>query len=857
MSYLARQNRTSLNKILKYTVFPLFVFVLFKEKISELSGFLIVKPFLSYVHQSKLVDVVTVSTSILVLLFFCKKVTKGAKMPFSWILLVIVWTVIYLTYRIQGKPFSFVSFSFSEPIKLLDLTVLVPTTIAIFSFLNNRSGRKKDETNKLAFAVDEPIVITRENDLLNRTKFINNLVQMISNTKSPNGSFPIGIVSPWGSGKTSFLISLRKEAERFGLTCIDLNLWKNRSPNQIIESFFRLLRENLEGYSFTINARLKEYANNLINDSKNELLKGLSHTFLKNASVEEQYEALNKEIEKINRKILVFIDDIDRLDTNEIYEVIRLIRNTANFANIFFIVAYDRNYILNAVEEINSYQSHIFLEKIFQVEFSLPPVEKIVVQKAIQEKLDLILTEESSASFRQFIRNDRNVYEGRKIDLAGNFIGNMRDVVRFVSAFHINYLYVEGEIYFPDFYNLQLIRFKHPEIFIEFFRNKEKFLFLGTRKNCHPQRPFTYALKKADDKDGPNKDKYEFTIYLESHRTIYKVDQIEIDLIESSFSGIFPQHNSANVSRWGPGAHLSVVNPSMLDRYFRLGIEGKLSEIDFSKARASDDEEFHKKIFEWCNDQGLEEQLQERFITIGDFDDIDDFKKIISGIFYLANLPTRGKARKHQTYVGYDGDSLASLLGRASVIKMFFENDLESYKSYVVSLLKIKQVEYSYTHDFTNYLLNQGRYAIGNLISDDEISELLFSYLEYAISHASRIGQVWEHFMRCQQRKEEKTGNQSLISHPINKKAFRILRKFIFEKDLDGFIRMCISRPDYNEPKYVLNDKAKFIFKSNEIFIRVLKGYKGHSVYKERFIEFYEAQKNKNWKEGLFFDFNN
>ena len=83
----------------------------------------------------------------------------------------------------------------------------------------------------------------------------------------------------------------------------------------------------------------------------------------------------------------MFIDDIDRLDKHEIIEVVRLIRNTANFHNTFFLVAYDRDYVINALGHLNEHNHHQFLEKIFQMELNLPAYDKSILTKELYNRL--------------------------------------------------------------------------------------------------------------------------------------------------------------------------------------------------------------------------------------------------------------------------------------------------------------------------------------------------------------------------------------------------------------------------------------------------------------------------------------
>lgn len=336
---------------------------------------------------------------------------------------------------------------------------------------------------------------------------------------------------------------------------------------------------------------------------------------------------------------------MDRLDKNEIYEVIRLVRNTANFTNTFFIVAYDRNYLLNAIQEINGYQPYYFLEKIFQIEFTLPPISGEILQKEISKRLDPFLTEKSKVGYRDLLNKEFLFLEEGDADLTHQYIRNIRDVVRFINSFLLSYGFVKDEIYFPDFYNLELIRFKHPDLFSEIYMQHNS--FLTTRRD--PNRDGenygnTFALNYIGEQ--PNGiDMSYLKKYLTSEKETYKLSENDIDLIDNSFASIFPNYkNITNTRKKTANYYLSVTRPSMFDRYFILGVEGKLSEIEFSKMRQLPISDFLMSLNEISKQQDLIDELGERFEEIKDFDNKEDFEKIITGIFFglilsILNLP--------------------------------------------------------------------------------------------------------------------------------------------------------------------------------------------------------------------------
>lgn len=83
-------------------------------------------------------------------------------------------------------------------------------------------------------------------------------------------------------------------------------------------------------------------------------------------TIKRFYDDINEIIEKVDRKIIVFVDDIDRLNKNEILETLRILRNIADFKNVVFICGFDREYVVKQSQIDNHY-----LDKIFNLEISL------------------------------------------------------------------------------------------------------------------------------------------------------------------------------------------------------------------------------------------------------------------------------------------------------------------------------------------------------------------------------------------------------------------------------------------------------------------------------------------------------
>src|SRR5215207_11524466 len=232
---------------------------------------------------------------------------------------------------------------------------------------------------------DEPIR-NPEDDQLGRANLAAMIAGEIRNIDASEG-FVVGVLGPWGSGKTSLINLIRTELSKEpAVTILEFNPWMFSGTDQLIERFFVELSEQLghgpdkldkvadlfAQYSKVL-APLKylPIASSLFEGAKElgEAIKALLEE--RKGGVEEHRQRLRKALGELNKPIVVVIDDVDRLSTNEIRDVFKLVRLTANFPKVIYIVAFDRSRVEHALTE-NGLSGRDYLEKIIQAAYDMP-----------------------------------------------------------------------------------------------------------------------------------------------------------------------------------------------------------------------------------------------------------------------------------------------------------------------------------------------------------------------------------------------------------------------------------------------------------------------------------------------------
>jgi predicted KAP-like P-loop ATPase len=222
-----------------------------------------------------------------------------------------------------------------------------------------------------------------------------------------------------------------------------------------------------------------------------DIKKNLYDLFVKKKNVQKNVLELKKEIEthlrKIDFKILIIIDDIDRLTQEEIRQLFRGIKSLADFPNVIYLLAYDESVVLDALkgffpqqskkdQENNIDFSRNFLEKIVQFPVPLPTPEKWALSQFFETELDIIYSGTDGKYFemKHWILSYSNGLS--------RFLTNPRKVKNLINSLKFLYPSVRNEVNFVDFVLLDSLRIFKPEIYSVIRENPEYFLLLPIKE---------------------------------------------------------------------------------------------------------------------------------------------------------------------------------------------------------------------------------------------------------------------------------------------------------------------------------------------------------------------------------------
>ena len=283
----------------------------------------------------------------------------------------------------------------------------------------------------------------------------------------------VGVLGPWGSGKTSFVNLARAEFERVGTSILDFNPWMFSGAQQLVESFFVELSAQLR-----VRPDLSEVAKDL--EEYGEAFSGIAWLPLVGPWIERGRGAtrvlakalqrrkegiagrrrrLEKALAKLDKPIVVVLDDIDRLSTSELRDVFKLVRLTASFPNIIYIVAFDRNRVEEALVE-QGVPGRDYLEKILQVAVDIPAIPQEVLSRQVSSAIDGALAGiENPGPF------DQEAWPDLFAEIIRPLIRSMRDVRRYAMVVRGTVAALGGQVALADVLALESVRVFMPDVF--------------------------------------------------------------------------------------------------------------------------------------------------------------------------------------------------------------------------------------------------------------------------------------------------------------------------------------------------------------------------------------------------------
>lgn len=297
---------------------------------------------------------------------------------------------------------------------------------------------------------DKPIKSADE-DLYHWGAYADNLAQALRQCSLDEG-LVVGIEGPWGSGKTSLknlLIeklnledpakqqtkSKKKTARQQDnpedstkpVPVVEFEPWMYSGSGRLVSLMFKQISLSLSGWpntarnvaaqgskrmakvtgaaSLAAGVVSPEVAATLCSIAKGfeevgEVLEPDGHDIDKLSGRRRQ---LIEQLEKSPTRIIVFIDDLDRLMDDEVVDILRAVKAVGDLPHVTYVLLYDRTVIAKALDKSCHGKGAEYLEKIIQVPVGLPKPPDEAVEEQLKGELTRIAGDEARKIYERDI----------------------------------------------------------------------------------------------------------------------------------------------------------------------------------------------------------------------------------------------------------------------------------------------------------------------------------------------------------------------------------------------------------------------------------------------------------------------
>lgn len=694
---------------------------------------------------------------------------------------------------------------------------------------------KKEKNFTGGFGVDEPIT-SSEDDLLGRKIYAQDAAKKLLATNTEKNAFTFGVIAPWGNGKTSFLYMLKEHIDNNwagDVVTISFHPWKYGKSSNLTYLFFEELSKSLAPYSTSFSYDIIRYARTVssIENSTTKFLGSILGCFA-SPTVEEQYEDLKKKISNMQRKIVVFIDDIDRLESKEIEELFRLVRNTSNLPFMYFVIAYDKKYVVDSLNSIFPSHSLSYSQKILQEEFFLPIIKKNELKAVLREKLSVFLNTEEMGQVDKLL--NRELFNS--IDVF-NYLGNIRDIKRLANALLLHLKKLHGEIDICDYIVLEILRQQYPFVLELIVDRKDDILL------CNNSGKYVYFNGKngPEEKDDILSKMYPFKgfnilEYIEKNSKALSVPKAKIDSLKKLLDALWGEYRTQS----SKGINV----PEYTQRYLYTSIlDSDVSDVQFDKIWKFPFEEMKPTLQEWMVDKSY--SLVKKVEEIDAQNKADAYKQLHM-LFYLGSMGDNfvpefrvmvERIKKVKEMNVESHDYLAE--DKEEFLKCLYENGINSF-----------------ILDFLCKLFRNGSFVDDFILSEDEViaiqQNFFLQYLkekhpmkDVLYCWRDTLHEVWISH-------NDGSGHKEILHTDISRQAM----KDYAINHIEEFAENTISfwRPN-TDRQYYISNVVSHIWQGWDEFYKYVNSLNIQSAKLNEYKKFLEEFKKADFKNSVYFDF--
>ncbi|MDO6533859.1 P-loop NTPase fold protein [Alteromonas stellipolaris] len=353
------------------------------------------------------------------------------------------------------------------------LLALVIVITGMSSVVFRKSEVKIEARERLSFALDDEVTEPAD-DLLDVHEHAKSFAESVIENGCVAG-LVYGIDGPWGIGKSSFINLAQKVwDEHEDLIVCRFEPLRYANEQDLSERLIREVTAEIQKSVFAPEFRpVANRYTRLIKGKAGLSLFGIKFSFQpSNETVEDLITDIDAVLKRVGRRLIIVIDDLDRLDHKTINSVLFSTRRTFKLSQATYVLSYDTELLVGNDNSVIS--SREFLEKFVSIKYSLF-VEKSFLRRFLTDGW------KNDAQQLSFVPSDTLdqlaglLAELSKIldsEIAPRYlplVGNLRKIKRIINAM-VSMRIESSSLNSTDFnkrdlLNLILLQLNYPGIF--------------------------------------------------------------------------------------------------------------------------------------------------------------------------------------------------------------------------------------------------------------------------------------------------------------------------------------------------------------------------------------------------------
>jgi hypothetical protein len=318
--------------------------------------------------------------------------------------------------------------------------------------VNDRDRRARDSSA----GTDDPID-SWEDDLLDRAPLIDSAAFSLLISRTPT----LALYGPLGAGKTSILnllsLHLRKRA-----IVVFFSTWLPGSADTLssylLEDISRQCRKE-----YVIPGMQKSARRLALALAKRVPLLDAIFDFLSESTQREEIQNLANAVARLPRRVVVLLDEIDRMGKPELESLLKVLRGLCLSSNLSFVCAFDRGAVEKTARGTVDSSSALYFEKFFPVSISVPVIDEEALKRIGINQLVRALDRRGWFEFG----TDREKYKKEIGELWPRLLAPFCTTIRKIRLLANNVeatSYIRGEIDMRDLTLMELLRSFEPSV---------------------------------------------------------------------------------------------------------------------------------------------------------------------------------------------------------------------------------------------------------------------------------------------------------------------------------------------------------------------------------------------------------